>query len=97
MFQSERPCCNKAAEKDWWNAFSCVPGGHNLRTLYLGGLDDRASQDDLKNQFYGYGEIESSQTVPQCACAFATYTSQEGSEKVADNLANKLVIKDLRL
>lgn len=65
--------------------------------LYVGGLDDRVSEEDLKDQFNGYGEIESSQTVPQSACAFATYTSQEGSERVADNLANKLVIKGLRL
>ncbi len=35
--------------------------------------------------------------VPQRACAFVTYTSREGSEKAADNLANKLVIKGLRL
>jgi pre-mRNA-splicing factor RBM22/SLT11 len=73
------------------------PEDMNIRTLYVGGLDDRVSEEDLKDQFYGYGEIESIRMVPQRACAFVTYTSREGSEKAADNLANKLVIKGLRL
>ncbi|KAH8963752.1 hypothetical protein BDL97_04G029100 [Sphagnum fallax] len=73
------------------------PEDMNIRTLYVGGLDERVSEEDLKDQFYGYGEIESIRMVPQRACAFVTYTSREGSEKAADNLANKLVIKGLRL
>ncbi|KAJ7521479.1 hypothetical protein O6H91_19G056200 [Diphasiastrum complanatum] len=73
------------------------PEDMNIRTLYVGGLDQRISEDDLKDQFYAYGEIESIRLVPQRACAFITYTNREASEKAAEHLANKLVIKGLRL
>lgn len=74
-----------------------APEDMSIKTLYIGGLDARVSEEDLKDQFYGYGEIESIRMVPQRACAFVTYTSREGAEKAADNMANKLVIKGLRL
>lgn len=74
-----------------------APEDMSIKTLYVGGLDARVSDEDLKDQFYSFGEIESIRMVPQRACAFVTYTSREGAEKAADNMANKLVIKGLRL
>lgn len=73
------------------------PEDENIRTLYVGGLDQRVTEDDLKDFFYAYGEIESIRMVSQRACAFVSYTNREGAEKAAENLANKLVIKGLRL
>lgn len=73
------------------------PDDDSIRTLYVGGLDSRISEEDLKDQFYGYGEVESIRLVAQRACAFISYTTREGAEKAAENLANKLVIKGLRL
>eukprot|EP00249_Psilotum_nudum_P025341 c29712_g1_i1 orf=94-1485(+) len=73
------------------------PEDENVKTLYVGGLDQRVIEEDLKDYFYAYGEIESIRLVFQRACAFITYTSREGAEKAAENLANKLVIKGLRL
>eukprot|EP00250_Pteridium_aquilinum_P021277 c25080_g1_i1 orf=253-1719(-) len=73
------------------------PEDESIRTLYVGGLDQRVTEDDLKDFFYAYGEIESIRLVSQRACAFVSYTSREGAEKAAENLANKLVIKGLRL
>ncbi|KAG6549889.1 hypothetical protein Mapa_008871 [Marchantia paleacea] len=73
------------------------PEDESIKTLYVGGLDQRIGEEDLKDQFYAYGEIESIRLVSQRACAFITYTNREGAEKAADHLANKLVIKGLRL
>jgi pre-mRNA-splicing factor RBM22/SLT11 len=73
------------------------PEDTTIRTLYVGGLDERITEDDIKDFFYAYGEIESIRLVPQRACAFVTYTTREDTEKAAENLANKLVIKGLRL
>lgn len=73
------------------------PDDDSIKTLYVGGLDDRITEQDLKDQFYGYGEIESIRVVQTRSCAFIAYTTREGAEKAADNLANKLVIKGLRL
>uniref|UniRef100_A0A0C9RWG2 TSA: Wollemia nobilis Ref_Wollemi_Transcript_8826_1803 transcribed RNA sequence n=1 Tax=Wollemia nobilis TaxID=56998 RepID=A0A0C9RWG2_9CONI len=73
------------------------PEDEGIKTLYVGGLDQRVTEDDLKDNFYGYGEIESIRLVLQRACAFVTYTTREGAEKAAENLSNKLVVKGLRL
>lgn len=73
------------------------PEDESIKTLYVGGLDSRVTEADLKDNFYAYGEIESIRLVFQRACAFVTYTTREGAEKAAENLSNKLVIKGLRL
>lgn len=73
------------------------PDDESIRTLYVGGLDARISEQDLRDQFYVHGEIESVRMVVQRACAFVTYTTREAAEKAAEELANKLVIKGVRL
>lgn len=73
------------------------PEDESIRTLYVGGLDPRISEQDLKDNFYAFGEIESIRLVLQRACAFVTYTTREGAEKAAEELSNKLVIKGVRL
>ncbi|KAJ0948555.1 putative transcription factor C3H family [Helianthus annuus] len=73
------------------------PEDESIRTLYIGGLDARVSEQDLRDNFYSHGEIESVKMVLQRACAFVTYTTREGAEKAAEELSNRLVIKGLRL
>ncbi|XP_073277605.1 zinc finger CCCH domain-containing protein 40-like [Primulina huaijiensis] len=73
------------------------PEDESIRTLYVGGLDARVTEQDLRDNFYAHGEIESIKMVIQRACAFVTYTTREGTERAAEELANKLVIKGLRM
>ncbi|XP_064946783.1 zinc finger CCCH domain-containing protein 40-like [Musa acuminata AAA Group] len=73
------------------------PEDESIKTLYVGGLDARVSEQDLRDNFYAHGEIESIRMVLQRACAFVTYTTREAAEKAAEELVNKLVIKGLRL
>lgn len=73
------------------------PDDESIKTLYVGGLDGRITEQDLRDNFYAHGEIESVRMVLQRACAFVTYTTREGAEKAAEELSNKLVIKGLRL
>ncbi|XP_023525004.1 zinc finger CCCH domain-containing protein 40-like [Cucurbita pepo subsp. pepo] len=73
------------------------PEDESIRTLYVGGLDARVTEQDLRDNFYAHGEIESIRMVLQRACAFVTYTTREGAEKAAGELSNKLVVKGLRL
>ncbi|KAL7082357.1 hypothetical protein ACP275_14G093600 [Erythranthe tilingii] len=73
------------------------PDDHSIRTLYVGGLDARITEQDLRDNFYAHGEIESVKMVLQRACAFVTYMTREGAEKAAEELVNRLVIKGLRL
>jgi pre-mRNA-splicing factor RBM22/SLT11 len=74
-----------------------VPEDESIKTLYVGGLDARVTEQDLRDNFYAHGEIESVKMVLQRACAFVTYTTREGAEKAAEELSNKLVIKGQRL
>ncbi|XP_047311262.1 zinc finger CCCH domain-containing protein 40-like [Impatiens glandulifera] len=74
-----------------------APDDESIKTLYVGGIDARVSEQDLRDNFYAHGEIESIRIVMQRACAFVTYTSRDGAEKAAEELSNKLVIKGLRL
>lgn len=74
-----------------------APDDESIKTLYVGGLDARVTEQDLKDHFYAHGEIESIRMVLQRACAFVTYTTREAAEKAAEELSNKLVIKGLRL
>ncbi|KAL3635233.1 hypothetical protein CASFOL_019780 [Castilleja foliolosa] len=73
------------------------PDDESIRTLYIGGLDARITEQDLRDNFYAHGEIESVKMVIQRACAFVTYTTREGAEKAAEELSNRLVVKGLRL
>ncbi|OIV90476.1 hypothetical protein TanjilG_18660 [Lupinus angustifolius] len=74
-----------------------APEDESIKTLYVGGLDARVTEQDLRDNFYAHGEIESIKMVLQRACAFVTYTTREAAEKAAEELSNKLVIKGLRL
>ncbi|RRT80853.1 hypothetical protein B296_00023097 [Ensete ventricosum] len=74
-----------------------TPEDESIKTLYVGGLDARISEQDLRDHFYAHGEIESIRMVVQRACAFVTYTTRDAAEKAAEELANKLVVKGLRL
>ncbi|XP_021767596.1 zinc finger CCCH domain-containing protein 40-like [Chenopodium quinoa] len=73
------------------------PDDESIKTLYVGGLDARVTEQDLRDNFYAHGEIDSIRMVLQRACAFVTYTTREAAEKAAEELSNKLVIKGLRL
>ena len=73
------------------------PADETIRTMYVGGLDERIQESDLRDQFYAYGEIETIRVLPAKGCAFVAYTTREGAEKAAQSLAHKLVVKGLRL
>ncbi|KAI3942151.1 hypothetical protein MKW98_003750 [Papaver atlanticum] len=59
------------------------PNDESIKTLYVGGLDSRVSEQDLRDIFYAHGEIESVRTMVKLACCRGALY--------------KLVIKGLRL
>jgi pre-mRNA-splicing factor RBM22/SLT11 len=56
--------------------------------LELPSADD-ISEDDLRDQFYPFGELRSVKKVASRNCAFVTYATREAAERAADELANK--------
>ncbi|KAJ9552363.1 hypothetical protein OSB04_016408 [Centaurea solstitialis] len=73
------------------------PEDENIRTLFVGGIYGRLSEQDIRDHFYAYGQLESVMMVPQRGCAFVTFTTRKGAEKAANELADNLEIKGMRL
>merc|ERR1719502_1946895 len=73
------------------------PSDTTITTLYVGGVTPDISESDLKDEFYAYGEIKSIRLVPQSHCAFVTYTTRDAAEEAAERLANRLIVKGIRL
>ncbi|CAH2038673.1 unnamed protein product [Thlaspi arvense] len=73
------------------------PEDESIKTLYVGGLNTRILEQDIRDQFYAYGEVESIRILAEKACAFVTYTTREGAEKAAQELSNRLVVNGQRL
>ncbi|KAJ4903231.1 Zinc finger CCCH domain-containing protein 25 [Raphanus sativus] len=65
-----------------------TPDDQSIKTLYVGGLNSRVLEQDIRDQFYAYGEIESIRILAEKA---------EGAEKAAEELSNKLVVNGQRL
>jgi len=72
------------------------PEDQSIMTLFIGGLDPKIGESDLRDTFYGYGEISSVRVISSRSCAFVTYTTREAAEKAAAALCNKLVVKGVR-
>jgi pre-mRNA-splicing factor RBM22/SLT11 len=74
-----------------------------ITTLYIGGLGDDAAEadpiteQDLKNNFYQYGEIRQITVVGKQGCAFVQFTRRSAAEVAAEKTFNKLTIKGRKL
>eukprot|EP00743_Colponemidia_sp_Colp-15_P005982 GILK01006429.1.p1 GENE.GILK01006429.1~~GILK01006429.1.p1 ORF type:complete len:435 (-),score=57.85 GILK01006429.1:83-1318(-) len=73
------------------------PDDRSITTLYVGGLDPRVTEEDLRDQFYAHGEIRSIRMVPHQACAFVSYTTREAAEQAAELMAERTIVKGLKL
>jgi len=73
------------------------PEDKSITTLYVGGVSSEIGEKDLRDEFYGYGEIKDIRMAPRNNCAFVTYTTRDAAEEAAEKLANRVVVKGVRL
>ena len=73
------------------------PQDPHITTLYIGGLDETITEQDIKNNFYQYGEIRQITMVTKQGCAFVQYTKRSSAEAAAEKSFNKLVVKGKKL
>jgi len=73
------------------------PEDPHVTTLYVGGLDETITEEDLRDSFYAYGEIRSISVVTKQGCAFVQYTRRASAEVAAEKTFNKLLVKGRRL
>jgi pre-mRNA-splicing factor RBM22/SLT11 len=69
----------------------------SITSLYVGGVTPDITEDDLKDAFYTYGEIAGVRKVGSRFCAFVTFAERSAAEAAAEGLANKLIVKGIRL
>ncbi|CAM9993511.1 unnamed protein product [Heterosigma akashiwo] len=76
-----------------------TPEDPSVKSLYVGRLpmDGSVTQDDLKDVFYQFGELESIRVVPRQSCAFVEYTLRDAAERAAQTMYNCLYVKGHRL
>jgi pre-mRNA-splicing factor RBM22/SLT11 len=75
-----------------------APDDRTITTLYVGGIvDERIEEADIRDKFYGFGEVASIKLAHKAHCAFVTYTSREAAEEAIEALFDSLVVKGLRL
>ncbi|XP_070544390.1 pre-mRNA-splicing factor RBM22-like [Ptychodera flava] len=73
------------------------PEDRTVTTLYVGGLGDKVTEQDLRDHFYQFGEIRSINVVSRQQCAFVQFTQRQAAEMAAERSFNKLIIKGRRL
>lgn len=55
-----------------------TPSDSDIKTLYVANVDPaRVTEQDIRDQFYYFGEIVSLKMVPAQKCAFIEYTTHE--------------------
>ena len=92
------PVAEKMLKRASEKGVACVPPeDKSITTLFIGGMDERVTEGDLKDTFYAYGEIKSIRCVHAKNCGFVTFTDRAGAEKAAEALSGDLVINNLRL
>jgi len=69
------------------------PLDKEIKTLYVGNVTEDIADQDIKDAFYAYGELQEVRMVPKSSCAFVTYTTRQSAENAVSNLVNNLVIK----
>jgi pre-mRNA-splicing factor RBM22/SLT11 len=73
------------------------PEDTSITTLYIGNVDRRVSEQDLRDQFYHFGEISSLLLVPAQHCAFLEFESRQAAENVFKKHQSSLIINGVYL
>jgi len=73
------------------------PPDKTITTLYVGGIDDRMKEQDLRDYFYQFGEIRSITIASSKNCGFVCYTTRAAAEYAAERAFNKAIIKGKRV
>nr|GMD92913.1 zinc finger CCCH domain-containing protein 49-like [Ipomoea batatas] len=61
------------------------PNDESIKTLYVGGVDARITEQDLRDQFYAHGEIESVKMAPKPESEMTDELRQQAAQNQPDN------------
>ena len=70
-----------------------APEDQTVTTLYVGGLDTSIEQQDIRDQFYKFGDIKNIHIASKQNCGFVTFQTRTAAEAAAEALHKQLVVK----
>jgi pre-mRNA-splicing factor RBM22/SLT11 len=70
-----------------------VPEDKTITTLWVGGLDIKIMEADIRAKFSPFGTISSITMLPEKGCCFVTFLLRASAEEAASALVNNIVIK----
>jgi len=73
------------------------PEDEGVCSLWVGGLTPEITKQDLKDEFYAFGEITEIKLMSERRCALVTYSMRKAAEEAAKGLFRKLSIKGSNL
>eukprot|EP01125_Pyxidicula_operculata_P007368 TRINITY_DN2508_c0_g1_i1.p1 TRINITY_DN2508_c0_g1~~TRINITY_DN2508_c0_g1_i1.p1 ORF type:complete len:396 (-),score=98.87 TRINITY_DN2508_c0_g1_i1:317-1504(-) len=73
------------------------PEDKDVKTLYVGNVDNRITEQDLRDHFYHFGEIKSVKMNYNQHCSFIEFTTREATEKALKQYFNHLIINGVFL
>jgi len=70
------------------------PNDPAAKTLYLGGVTEEITEQDVRDNFYGFGEISDIRMVYKSLSAFITYVARSSAEEAVKQMHNNCNIKE---
>jgi len=73
------------------------PEDEGVTSLWVGGLTPQVTQADLRDKFYGYGEIGEVKMMTERRCALVTFLMRSSAEEAAKGLYRNLSVHNQQL
>lgn len=73
------------------------PADPSITTLHVGGLTKEIDSQDLRDAFYGFGELLCVKMCRSQSCAFLCYAQRSSAEEAIKHMHSNLVIKGTKL
>ena len=73
------------------------PEDMNITTLFIGGVDETVSDDDIKKQFLQFGKIKAVKLISKSNCAFVCFFARESATKAIECLYERFFISEKKM
>ncbi|PRP74892.1 hypothetical protein PROFUN_07531 [Planoprotostelium fungivorum] len=73
------------------------PNDPSAKTLYLGGVTEDILEQDIKDAFYVFGEIQEIRLAPKSLSAFVTFAARPSAEEAASKMSNNCTLRDKKI
>jgi pre-mRNA-splicing factor RBM22/SLT11 len=88
------PIAKKILDKVKENNLPSPPEDMNITTLFIGGIDESLTEDELKKSFATHGKIKGVKIIAKSNCAFVCFYAREAAEKAMECLFDRFFINE---